>query len=115
MPLSKLQSDLLSLLAANRDPESYVGGSTPLNWNAPRFSGDIGFFHDREERVVLAAEEDAAILQSHGYVLEWLRREPTFFSVLVRQGDEASKLEWVLDMEITAAMFEYYKIKPPTP
>lgn len=82
MPLSKLQSDLLRLLAANRDPESYVGGSTPLNWNASRFSGDIDFFHDREERVARAAEEDAAILKGHGYVLEWFRREPAFFRFL---------------------------------
>jgi hypothetical protein len=99
MPLSKLQSDLLRFLAASRDPESYVGGSTPLNWNAPRFSADIDFFHDREERVAHAAEEDAALLQGYGYVLEWLRREPAFFSVLVRQGDEASKLEWVFDSD----------------
>jgi hypothetical protein len=41
MPLAKIQSDILRLLAAQRDPESYVAGSTPLNLNAPRYSGDI--------------------------------------------------------------------------
>lgn len=99
MPLSKLQSDILRLLAANRDPESYVGGSTPLNWNLPRYSGDIDFFHDREERVAQAAEQDTAVLQDHGFILEWLRREPTFYSILVRRGDETSKLEWVVDSD----------------
>lgn len=99
MPLSKLQSEILRLLASHRDPESYVGDSTPLNRNAPRYSGDIDFFHDREERVARAAEEDTAILLEHGYILDWLRREPTFYSVLVRRGDEASKLEWVVDSD----------------
>jgi len=99
VPLSKLQSDLLRFLAANRDPESYVGGSTPLNWNAPRFSGDIDFFHDREESVTRAAEEDSAVLQEQGFTLQWLRREPNFYSVLIRRGDETTKLEWVLDSD----------------
>lgn len=48
MPVTKLQSGILRLLAAHRDPESYDGSSTPLNRNAPRYSGDIDFFHDRE-------------------------------------------------------------------
>ena len=99
MPLSKLQSDILRLLAANRDPESYVGGSTPLNWNSPRYSADIDFFHDREERIAQAVEQDTAVLQDHGFVLEWLRREPTFYSNLVHRGDETSKLEWVVDSD----------------
>jgi hypothetical protein len=55
VPLTKIQSDILRLLAAHRDAESYVAGSTPLNRHAPRFSGDIGVFHDREERVSRAA------------------------------------------------------------
>ena len=71
MPLSKIQHDILTLLASHRDPESYVAGSTPLNVDAPRFSGDIDVFHDREERVLQAAEQDAAVLQEHGYTLEW--------------------------------------------
>ncbi|MGA2937903.1 MAG: hypothetical protein ABSF52_12470 [Syntrophobacteraceae bacterium] len=106
MPLSKLQSQILRLLAAHRDPESYVGGSTPLNRNAPRYSSDIDVFHDREERVTQAAEQDTAILQEHGFTLQWLRREFTFYSVLVRsnvssdaKSGEATKLEWVVDSD----------------
>lgn len=99
MPLSKLQVDILRLLAAHRDPESYVAGSTPLNREAPRYSADIDIFHDREERVTRAAEEDSAILQDHGFTLQWLRREINFYSVLVHRGDEATKLEWVVDSD----------------
>ena len=57
VPLSKIQTDILRLLAAHRDPESYVAGAAPLNRDAPRVFGDIDMFHDREERVAAAALE----------------------------------------------------------
>ena len=99
MPLSKLQSDILHLLAAHRDPESYVAGSTPFTANTPRFSADIDIFHDREERVARSVEQDSAVLEEHGFKLQWLRREFTFYSALIRRGDEATKLEWAVDSD----------------
>jgi hypothetical protein len=99
VPLSKIQSDILRLLASHRDPESYVAGSTPLNLDAPRFSADIDVFHDREERVLQAAEQDAAFLQEHGYTLQWLRRSPLIYTVLAARGTETTKLEWVVDSD----------------
>jgi len=99
VPLSKIQAEVLRLLAAHRDPESYVGGSTPLNRNAARYSGDIDVFHDREERVAAAAEQDSALLQEHGYLLKWVRREPAIHTVLVERGDESTRLEWVADSD----------------
>ena len=74
MPLSKTQTDVLRLLAAHRDPESYVGGAIPLNRAGPRFSDDIDVFHDRQERVTQAALVDAEILEGAGYKVEWLRQ-----------------------------------------
>jgi hypothetical protein len=38
VPLSKIQSAMLRLLAAHRDPESYVVGATPLNRHTVRYS-----------------------------------------------------------------------------
>ena len=99
MPLSRIQTDVLRLLASHRDAESYVAGSTPLNRDAPRYSGDIDVFHDREERVARAAEEDGAVLQGKGYTLEWLRREPAIYTVAVERAGEATKLEWVVDSD----------------
>jgi hypothetical protein len=99
MPLSDIQIEILRLLASQRDPESYVAGSTPLNQNAPRYSGDIDIFHDREERVALTAAEDAAVLEAHGYNLQWQRREPAIFTVVVERASEATKLEWVADSD----------------
>lgn len=99
MPLSRIQSDILRLIAAHRDPESYIAGSTPLNVDAPRYSGDIDVFHDREDRVARAAQTDAAVLEQHGYALEWIRREPTMYTVLAAREQATTRLEWVVDSE----------------
>jgi hypothetical protein len=93
VPLSKIQTDVLRLLAAHRDPESYVAGATPLNRAAPRFSSDIDVFHDRQERVSQAALNDAAVLQAAGYNLEWLRQLPMIYTAGVTKGDDGTRLE----------------------
>ncbi len=99
MPLSNIQIDILRLLAAQRDPESYVAGGTPLNRNAVRFSGDIDIFHDREERVVAAATEDAKILIENGYDVQWLRQFSTIHSAEVDRNGLRTRLEWVADSD----------------
>ena len=62
MPISKLQSDILRLIAAKRDPESFIAGGVPINRAGPRYWDDIDVFHDRQERVAEAARVDAAML-----------------------------------------------------
>jgi hypothetical protein len=99
MPLSKLQSQILRLLAAHRDPESYVAGSTPIHRGAYRFSDDIDIFHDREERVARAAGEDAETLQGEGLEVTWVRREPAIYTAEIRGGNEGTRLEWVVDSD----------------
>jgi hypothetical protein len=99
MPLSKIQSDLLRLLAAHRDPESYVAGSTPLTRDTSRYSGDIDIFHDREERVGQAATQDIALLQEHGYTVKWIRPGPGVYTVVAERQGETTKLEWVSDSD----------------
>jgi hypothetical protein len=99
VPITKIQSDVLRLLAVHRDPESYVGGATPLNRNAPRFSDDIDVFHDREERVERAAIEDAATLETAGYRVQWLRQLPMIYTASVSKDDGATRLEWVVDSD----------------
>ena len=99
VPLSKVQSEILQVIAKQRDPESYVAGATPLNRDAPRFSKDIDLFNDREERVGLAAEADTAALSAAGYQVKWLRRLPTIFTAEITRGDEGTLLEWVVDSD----------------
>lgn len=99
MTLSRLQSKVLRLLAAHRDPESYVAGSTPLDCAASRSSGDIEIFHDREERVGRAALEDSAVLEAAGLAVTWLRREPMIYTAEIGDAAEFTRLEWVVDSD----------------
>jgi hypothetical protein len=99
VPLRKIQSEILRLLASHRDSESYVAGSTPLNRDTFRYSGDIDIFHDREERVRVAAEQDSALLQAESFALRWNRREPSFYVVFAERDGESTKLEWVADSD----------------
>lgn len=99
MPLSKIQIEVLRLLAARRDPESYVAGATPLNRNAPRYSSDIDVFHDREERVASTALTDAQALTAAGYQISWLRQLPLMYSAEVAREGASTRLEWVADSD----------------
>ena len=99
MPISRLQSDILRLIAAKRDPESFVAGGVPINRSGPRYSADLDIFHDRQERVADAALTDADILTDAGYQVTWLRQQPATYSASIRRGGEETKLEWVADSD----------------
>jgi hypothetical protein len=99
VPLSKVQTDVLRLLAAQRDRESYVAGATPLNQNASRYSGDIDLFHSREERVASAAARDAQTLEKAGYSIRWIRRSPAIYTAEIAGPAGETRLEWVVDSE----------------
>ena len=99
MPLSKIQTEILRLLASRRDPESYVAGATPLNREAPRYSADIDGFHDQEERVASAAASDAQALEAAGFGVRWIRRMPAIHTAEVTRPPEATRLEWLADSD----------------
>ena len=99
MPLSKIQGDVIGLLASHRDPESYVAGSIPLNRQSQRYSTDIDIFHDREERVTTAAANDASVLEAHGYDIHWQRRGAAIQTASVSRDGLVTKLEWVADSD----------------
>jgi len=91
VPLSKIQTEVLGLLATHRDPESYAPGATPLC--------RVDVFHDRAERVEHAASGDAAILEAGGFEIEWLRQLPLIYTATVRKGTEGTRLEWIVDSD----------------
>ncbi len=95
-----MQTDILRLLAAHRDPESYVAGALPLNRDARRISGDIDVFHDREERVAAAAL-NGKVVQPDPDRLDAYQTHAGY-----RRG------QWPSSPEISAAMFERYNKKP---
>ncbi len=99
MPLSKIQTEVLRVLASGRDPESYIAGATPLNRGAPRYSGDIDVFPDREDRVASAALSDAQALETAGYGVRWIRRLPAIYTAEFTRHDAATRLGWIVDSD----------------
>ena len=99
MPLAPIHADLLSHIAANRNPDSYVAGATVLHLapDSPRFSEDLDLFHDLEDSVAQSAEADAETLRAAGYELSWLLRTPSFHRALVTAAGEQLKIEWAHD------------------
>lgn len=99
MPLDSLQSDILRVIAAARDPESFVGDGTPINRRGPRTSEDIDIFHDRAERVAGAAIADGAALAKAGFEVTWVRQQPASYAAAVGRNGTATKLEWIADSD----------------
>ena len=83
----------------NRSPDSYLAGGAALHIepNSKRYSNDLGYFHDSEERVAKAVRDDTRLLEQSGYEVEVLMQQPGFARAIVRKGHEATKLEWAHD------------------
>ena len=96
MPLSKAAKQHLAAARRAPDPERF--GSF-LTRQGARYSGDIDIFHDRAARVGAAAEHDVAALKAAGLDMQWQRREPLFYQVLVNGAGKSTKLEWVVDSD----------------
>jgi hypothetical protein len=94
VPLSRIQGDVLRVLASHRDPEIYAG-STSLS----RHSDNLDIFHDRAERVEEAAIEDAATLQRAGFDVTWRRQLRFSYTAEIKRADEITDLEWVADSD----------------
>jgi hypothetical protein len=105
--LTSGQIAALKTIAGARDPESYIAGSTPLNRSHARYSADIDIFHDREERVAQAAQQDADALSENGFSIRWLRRSGAVQSIVATRDEEDVRLEWVADSD-----FRYFPTVP---
>lgn len=99
MPLTPFQATLARLLAANRTPDSYLAGGAALHIepNSKRFSNDLDYFHDSEERVAEAFRDDAALLRRENYAIQVQLQHPGFVRAIVSKGGEQTKIEWAHD------------------
>ncbi len=100
MPLGTFEVQVLRLLAANRNPDSYVAGATVLNRDpaSPRTSRDVDVFHDTVESLTESVDRDFETLRAAGFeVSEAGRRHDTFCRALVRRGGDLTKIEWAFD------------------
>jgi hypothetical protein len=97
VPLTKLQSHALRLLAAERSPDSYIAGGIAINREGPRFSGDIDIFQDTEQRLEAAAQADAKALIDAGLKFTWKKIVTGKRDAEVEGLGDRMRLEWVHD------------------
>jgi hypothetical protein len=99
MPLGLFECAVLQLLAANRNPESFVAGATILNQrdDSPRRSADVDLFHDTAESVQIAHRHDRALLSANGFEVTTIINQPSFLRCLVSKDAQQTQVEWAFD------------------
>ncbi|MFM7817097.1 MAG: hypothetical protein ACKPGI_09025, partial [Verrucomicrobiota bacterium] len=110
MPIGDFEKEVLRVLAANRNPDSFVAGGTVLHQAAdsPRRSEDGDLFHEAPEALLAAYEADVASLQRVGFTVEPIgRTHSDFRRARVGKAGHQTKVEWVLD-----AAFRFFPIEP---
>lgn len=101
MPLTEYQSEVARLLSANRSFDSYLAGGAAIHIepNTIRFSRDLDYFHDSEERVASAFAEDRKVLEAAGHHLSIDLTHPGYIRAVVERDGEATKVEWSRDSD----------------
>ncbi|MDD5141219.1 MAG: hypothetical protein PHY43_13270 [Verrucomicrobiales bacterium] len=109
MPLGDFEKNVLRLLAANRNPESYIAGATVFlrREDSHRQSQDIDVFHDTVQSLKLAAAQDAAVLQANAFSLEWAETQETLRRATVSKDGRSTKVDWAYD-----SAFRFFPVQP---
>jgi len=96
MPLTPFQERVAGLLAVHRTEDSYLAGGSALHIapNSKRYSNDLDYFHDSEERVASAFAADRSLLENKGFTVEVAMNQPGYIRAVVRKEKEATKVEW---------------------
>ena len=109
MPLGEFEREVLRLLAANRNPESYVAGATVFlrRSGSHRQSQDIEVFHDTLESLNSAALQDVEVLEQNGYQIEWTESFETIRRAKVSKLGSTTRLDWAYD-----SAFRFFPVQP---
>lgn len=99
MPLTPFQSEVALLLSQNRTEDSHLAGGAALHFkpNSLRFSIDLDYFHDSEDRVSSAFIQDQKLLIENGYECVIEMNQPGYLRCLVKRNKEVTKVEWAHD------------------
>ncbi len=99
MPLTPFQEAVARLLAEGRSPDSYLAGGAALHIepSSLRYSNDLDYFNDSAERVATAFADDRRRLESAGYEVQVQVARDGLVRAVVRQGEDATRVEWVHD------------------
>ena len=98
VPLTDFQRRILADLAATSD-ERYLAGGAALHFapNSARYSDDLDFFHDTEERVAAAFAADRARLDELDYGVHIELSLPGFVRAVVTRGTDSTRIDWAYD------------------
>jgi hypothetical protein len=99
VPLTTFQRALLATLAAAPTDERYLAGGAAMHFapNSTRYSDDLDFFHDSEDRVARAYAADRRRLEQAGYAVDVEAALPGFVRAVVRKAEEATRVDWAHD------------------
>jgi hypothetical protein len=99
MPLTPFQEGVARLLARQRTPDSYLAGGAAMHIEArsKRYSNDLDYFHDSEERVASAFAADRKLLEREGYIVDVRMHQAGFIRAIISKGTETTKVEWAHD------------------
>ena len=99
MPLTDYQAELARLLASNRSEDSHLAGGAALHIepNSLRYSNDLDYFHDSQERVARAYQDDSSLLEKNGYKVVIEMAQPGYVRARVAKKKEVTKIEWAHD------------------
>jgi len=99
VPLTDFQAEVARVLSGNRSFDSYLAGGAAIliEPNTKRYSRDLDYFHDSEQRVAEAFEADRGVLEDTGYSVEIDLQQPGYVRGVVRKGGNATKVEWARD------------------
>ncbi|MFH1728420.1 MAG: hypothetical protein ABIA04_08380 [Pseudomonadota bacterium] len=99
MPVTKFQAKIAKLLSVNRSPDSHLAGGAAMHFEPQtlRYSNDLDYFHDSEQRVATAFNDDQALLLKNKYSMQIEMNQPGFIRAIVSQNTNSTKVEWSYD------------------
>lgn len=109
MPLGDFEREVLRTIAANRNPDSFLGGATVLHQapSSPRASRDVDIFHDTTESLARSVEQDVASLRAAGFHVSLGKPQGTFQRAHLARDGRSTKIEWVFD-----SAFRFFPVEP---
>ncbi len=99
MPLTTFQETVLITAALGQDGESYLAGGAALHIHpqSARYSNDLDFFHDSEQRVAQTFATARQQRETAGFSVVVELSQPGHIHALVRRGHEATRVDWAHD------------------
>ncbi len=99
MPLTEFQCAVLAELATAPSEGRYLAGGAAMHFSphSIRYSDDLDFFHDSEQRVATTFASDRAHLEAAGYDVAVEVSLPGFVRAIVRRTDGATRVDWAHD------------------